>query len=315
MPAVHAAPPVASTDGSAQKLIPVVCAIAGGFATCVCQSKESSRNHGGLCAPSLLNGDLWASTARGGSRAPTHLLSLSQARPPRAAMKGVHQECVSMGILCTLACLGVVRSRKRSGRSVALLLLALYGATFAPAGAAFQVSTPPFQPPATPLSTAAITPSKPPPSRHLDAANDLTPLPRVGVLDLLLRHSTPSGPMPNAVDRALTSSSHRRLTEATVQCAGLSAIACGTNLANALSGSVDELVLEDGTYSGSSTFTIARDVVLRAQNAGQAVLDGQDARRVMIITSGTVTLDGLNITRGSSSGVSALSENFLPTAP
>ena len=120
--------------------------------------------------------------------------------------------------------------------------------------------------------------------------------------------------MLNAVDQALTSSSHRRLTEATVQCAGLSAIACGTNLANALSGSVDELVLEDGTYSGS-TFAIGRDVVVRAQNAGQAVLDGQDARRVMIITSGTVTLDGLNIMRGNSSAVSAPSENFLPTPP
>ena len=98
---------------------------------------------------------------------------------------------------------------------------------------------------------------------------------------------------------------------ATVQCVGLSAAACGTNLANALSGSADEVVLKDGTYTGF-TFTIGRNVRLRAQNAGQAVLDGENTRRVMTIISGTVTVEGLNITKGSASSVSTRALNPIP---
>ena len=70
----------------------------------------------------------------------------------------------------------------------------------------------------------------------------------------------------------------------------------------------DEIVLADGTYTGSGTSAagsnmlyINKNITIRAQNPGQAVLDGQGARRVIYIASGTVVLDGLNITGGSAS--------------
>ena len=85
-----------------------------------------------------------------------------------------------------------------------------------------------------------------------------------------------------------------------VPCNSLTPWQCGANLDAALSGSADEVVLEDGTYA-RTTFTIGRNVTLRAQNAGQAVLDGENTRRVMYISSGTVALIGLNITGGYSS--------------
>ena len=61
-----------------------------------------------------------------------------------------------------------------------------------------------------------------------------------------------------------------------------------------------ELVLADGVYTGSGTnvLDIAKSITIRAQNAGLAVLDGEDARRVVSITAGPVVLDGLHITRG-----------------
>ena len=70
-------------------------------------------------------------------------------------------------------------------------------------------------------------------------------------------------------------------------------------------GAGDTLVLADGTYvlerSGNYVLEISKDITIRAQNSGQAILDGENARRVIYITSGTVTLEGLNITRGYSS--------------
>ena len=74
----------------------------------------------------------------------------------------------------------------------------------------------------------------------------------------------------------------------------------------------DEIVLADGTYTGSGTsqfgsnmLYINKDITIRALNPGQAVLDGQNARRVMYVSSGTVVLDGLNINRGQTSYVRA----------
>ena len=61
----------------------------------------------------------------------------------------------------------------------------------------------------------------------------------------------------------------------------------------------DELVLADGTYTGN-VLVINEDITIRAQNAGQAVLDGQGMRRVLYVGSGTVSLEGLDITKGSS---------------
>ena len=65
-------------------------------------------------------------------------------------------------------------------------------------------------------------------------------------------------------------------------------------------GAGDTLDLADGTYIGSGSYVleISKDITIRAQNSGQVILDGENARRVIYITSGTVTLEGLNITRG-----------------
>jgi hypothetical protein len=67
-----------------------------------------------------------------------------------------------------------------------------------------------------------------------------------------------------------------------------------------LATSGDQLVLSDGTYTGSSStvLNIHKSITIRAQNAGQAVLDGENARRVVSITTGTINFQGLDITRG-----------------
>ena len=64
-----------------------------------------------------------------------------------------------------------------------------------------------------------------------------------------------------------------------------------------------ELVLADGSYTGSGdssndVLTISKDITIRALNPGQAVLDGENFRRVIYITSGMVVLNGLKITKG-----------------
>ena len=71
----------------------------------------------------------------------------------------------------------------------------------------------------------------------------------------------------------------------------------------------DELVLADGTYtgSGSNVLDIGKNITIRALNPGQAILDGENTRRVIFITIGTVALNGLNITKGSASFVSVCS--------
>ena len=78
-------------------------------------------------------------------------------------------------------------------------------------------------------------------------------------------------------------------------------------VANAAAGS--ELVLHNGTYSLSSTISIGKDITIRAQSMGMAVLDGQNSVRVLYISSGTVQLIGVNVTGGYVSGnVSLLSK-------
>ena len=82
----------------------------------------------------------------------------------------------------------------------------------------------------------------------------------------------------------------------------------------------DELVLGDGNYTGTGTsqngdnmLYINKDITIRALNPGQAILDGQnvrrviDGRRVIYIASGNVVLEGLDITRGSATYVRAFS--------
>ena len=79
----------------------------------------------------------------------------------------------------------------------------------------------------------------------------------------------------------------------------------------------DVVVLADGTYTGSGTnvVEISKDITIRAANAGQAVLDGEDSRRVMYITGGTVVLEGLNITKGHSEGVSSRARSSIACRP
>ena len=62
----------------------------------------------------------------------------------------------------------------------------------------------------------------------------------------------------------------------------------------------DTLVLADGTYTGSGTnlLEISKDITIRAHNSRQAILDGQNAQCIVYIASGTVALEGLDITRG-----------------
>ena len=75
----------------------------------------------------------------------------------------------------------------------------------------------------------------------------------------------------------------------------------GDELRSALTGLATEIILADGTYTGSGdadVLQINKDITIRAQNPGQAVLDGENTRRVISIASGTVVLDGLVITRG-----------------
>ena len=115
------------------------------------------------------------------------------------------------------------------------------------------------------------------------------------------RHdSMPSEVSPQlmiARDDELLSSSRvtRRLTQ-TIVSPGAGTLQAALDSATA----GDELVLQDGVYTGSgdNVLEIDMDITIRAENAGQAVLDGSAARRVVKITSGTVVLDVLNITNG-----------------
>ena len=66
-----------------------------------------------------------------------------------------------------------------------------------------------------------------------------------------------------------------------------------------------EFQLADGTYDLTGTIVIAKSIRISAQNEGGATLDGQDTHRVFEITSGTVVLEGLVITRGKGGDVSA----------
>ena len=63
-------------------------------------------------------------------------------------------------------------------------------------------------------------------------------------------------------------------------------------------------MLLDGVYNLTSTLDIDRSVSIRADAAGKAVLNGQGQVRVLYIhTSGTVDLNGLQITGGNAHDV------------
>jgi hypothetical protein len=112
--------------------------------------------------------------------------------------------------------------------------------------------------------------------------------------------------------RPTTSRVMRRLSVHTVSPASLQA--AGRSLQDFLdevASATDEIVLADGDYTGSGTnvLEVGMSITIRAQNYGMAVIDGENTRRGIYITSGTVVLEGLNVTRGSAS-VSALSERM-----
>ena len=79
----------------------------------------------------------------------------------------------------------------------------------------------------------------------------------------------------------------------------------------------DELVLAGGTYTGSSgsqVLKIDKDITIRAANAGQVTLDGEDAKQVIKIEGGNVALEGLSITKGvHSQDVSYSLKNSAPS--
>ena len=88
-------------------------------------------------------------------------------------------------------------------------------------------------------------------------------------------------------------------------------VSAGSDLQAAIDGVSADGVLElgSGTFTGSYdsdiSFYINKDITIRAQIAGQAVLDGGGSRRVFEIQAGRVVLEGLNIKNGRHPRVSA----------
>ena len=88
---------------------------------------------------------------------------------------------------------------------------------------------------------------------------------------------------------------------------------CGGRLVDALADHTKAVLeLEDGTYTGS-TFIIGRDVTVRAKNEGQAILDGEETRRVMLVTGGIADIEGIHITKGNADYVCACLWNLPRT--
>ena len=82
---------------------------------------------------------------------------------------------------------------------------------------------------------------------------------------------------------------------------GLSSITVSTfaELQSQLAGSTTTIRLAAGTYPVRTTLSIDRDVTMMADVEGSSVvLDGENARRVISISRGTVSLSGLSITNG-----------------
>lgn len=81
----------------------------------------------------------------------------------------------------------------------------------------------------------------------------------------------------------------------------------------------DVIVLQDGNYSITETVTITKDLVIRAENYGNVILDAAYDRRLMVIGNDdtgkgpTVELKGLMLTKGETSnenvGPSGISDN------
>ena len=144
-------------------------------------------------------------------------------------------------------------------RTVASVLALLL---FSPLGALAtpQATAPPAPPPVSPPPS----PPRPSEARH--------------------HHNATSGLPPVALERG-------RSLSTTVE------ISTFDELVTALAGTAATIRLAPGTYPVTSTLQLSRSVTIIAVD-GDAVLDGQDARCVMLISSGSVELIGLNITKG-----------------
>ena len=105
----------------------------------------------------------------------------------------------------------------------------------------------------------------------------------------LLVTPPPAPPVPAVV---LRNASHGR---------SLGEVSTFSALVSALESGVASIQLAAGTYAATSTLTISRSVSLIG--SGNVVLDGQNARRVMTISSGSVELVGLSITKGAAYSV------------
>ena len=117
------------------------------------------------------------------------------------------------------------------------------------------------------------------------------------------RTSPPSGLLSDDVGNALVVATHGQLHVARrLQTTSVSPGAGTLQAAVDGASSGDALLLADGYYTaGNNTYVlglIGKDITIQAQNAGQAILDGLSAGRVVHISGGTVTLDGLKITKG-----------------
>ena len=116
---------------------------------------------------------------------------------------------------------------------------------------------------------------------------------------------------PPLVNASIASRVTRRLAVIDVQ-PGAGTLQAALNAAS----DGDELVLANGTYTGSgaNVLEVGKSVTIRALHARGAILDGENARRVVSITSGTVVLEGLDITRGSVPSVRAPQDLNVATA-
>ncbi|MDC0526117.1 hypothetical protein OAO87_03865, partial [bacterium] len=66
---------------------------------------------------------------------------------------------------------------------------------------------------------------------------------------------------------------------------------------------------------GTNVLVINKDITIRAQNSGRAIIDGEGRGRVIYVESSTVSLEGLQIINGRSGSVRKLSQfwTFLPS--
>ena len=241
--------------------------------------------------------------------APTGQLMPRQAEPRRLSLDSPLWDLLACCIVATLslffwsAVFAHGSWRWRLLRAFTLLLLLQGAAWFLPAAEAARLdnAAPPFGKAASGASHSQVVSSAGASVRVYEAGEASPSSSAAASLPSATGGSPPSARAPPSsgllsTEKALVPTSVRRLATTTVS-PGAGTLQAALNAASA----GDTLELTDGTYTGNgnSVLEISKDITIRAQNSGQAVLDGGNARRVISITSGTVTLEGLGITKGS----------------